>query len=195
VSSGAAVLLLQVIVVTVRHAKLVTNVTNVTLQHVTRLNSLIMSQLRLVLAMSRRPSPAQSDTQSPAPSLAFQRKTLPIKRADGEPLTRADLQYDLLYHIFNDKHPVFTDPHPTLNGHPALTKVCFRDLYINSIVQSPKATKGLKEKMLDIPNFATDFAKLALLVNVGRINTTMSCKPPQPLILAYHLPCNTLPRL
>ena len=29
--------------------------------------------------------------------------------------------------------------------------------------------------MLDTPEFAVEFAKIALLTNVGRINTTMAC--------------------
>ncbi|KAK7463793.1 hypothetical protein VKT23_005732 [Stygiomarasmius scandens] len=96
-----------------------------------------------------------------------------IKKSDGEPLTRADLQFDLLNAIFSDTHQVFTDPFPN-GGRPAGTKVTFRDLYVNAIYNSPKASKILKEKMSDIPDFATDFAMMTLLANVGRINTTMS---------------------
>ena len=114
--------------------------------------------------MSRRASP------QPA------KKAFAIKRADGEPLTRADIQYGVLSHIFSDDHAVFTDPNPTIRDEPAGTKVCFRDLYVNAIIRSPKATKVLKEKMSEVPEFATDFAMLSLLANVGRINTTMSCQ-------------------
>jgi len=114
-----------------------------------------------------------------------------IKKSDGEPLTRVDLQFDLLNAIFSDTHQVFTDPFPN-GGRPAGTKVTFRcvassstclstnmyssDLYVNAIYNSPKASKILKEKMSDIPDFATDFAMMTLLANVGRINTTMSCE-------------------
>jgi Ino eighty subunit 1 len=110
---------------------------------------------------------------SPQPT---QKKSLPIKRTDGEPLTRNDLQYDFLQAIFSDTHTVFTDPNPTLNGEPPGTKVTFRDLYVNYLIRSPRASKVLKEKMTDVPDFGTDFAKLALLTNVGRINTTMACE-------------------
>lgn len=95
---------------------------------------------------------------------------------DAEPLTREDLQYDLLHHIFDDKQAVFTDPNPTLHSEPALTKVTFRDLYVNALVRSPRSSKVLREKMLDTPQFGTDFAKISLLANVGRINTTMACE-------------------
>jgi Ino eighty subunit 1 len=114
-------------------------------------------------AMSRRPSPS-------SPS----RRTIALKRADGEPLTRADIQYDVLDNIFHDTHDVFTDPYPS-DVKPA-PKICFRNLYLKYILHSPKATKALKDKMLDSQTFAEDFGMLALLVNVGRVNTTMSCK-------------------
>ncbi|THU94854.1 hypothetical protein K435DRAFT_724244 [Dendrothele bispora CBS 962.96] len=96
-----------------------------------------------------------------------------IKKTDGDPLTRQDLQFDLLHAIFSDQHQVFTDPFPN-GSRPAGSKVTFRDLYVNAIYNSPKASKILKEKMVDIPEFATDFAMMTLLANVGRINTTMS---------------------
>ncbi|KAF8922352.1 hypothetical protein CPB85DRAFT_42014 [Mucidula mucida] len=111
--------------------------------------------------MSRRQSP-------------FPRKPLPIKRNDGEPLTRVDLQYDFLTYVFADTTPAFTDPHTTLTSLPPGTRVSFRDLYVNAILHSPKATKGLKDSMMMHPDFATDFAMLALLTNVGRVHTTMS---------------------
>lgn len=113
-------------------------------------------------ATSRRPSPS-------TPS----KRTIALKRTDGEPLTRADIQYDVLYNIFHDTHDVFTDPYPDVQPAP---KICFRNLYLKYILHSPKATKALKDKMLDSQAFAEDFGMLALLVNVGRVNTTMSCK-------------------
>ncbi|EPQ60896.1 hypothetical protein GLOTRDRAFT_135495 [Gloeophyllum trabeum ATCC 11539] len=104
-------------------------------------------------------------------------RTLAIKHVDGEPLTRADIQYDLLFNIFDDRNAAFTDPYRTLHGHPPGTKVTFRDLYVNALLQSPRCSKGLRDKMLESPAFGTDFAKIALLANVGRINTTMAFFP------------------
>lgn len=125
---------------------------------------------RTLAAMSRRTSPS-------TPS----RRTIALKRADGEPLTRADIQYDVLYNIFHDTHDVFTDPYPSDAG-PS-PKISFRSLYLKYILHSPKATKALKDKMLDSQTFAEDFGMLALLVNVGRVNTTMSCRHPVALLL------------
>lgn len=100
------------------------------------------------------------------------RRVVALKRGDGEPLTRVDIQYDVLHAIFTDAHAVFTDPYAATEEGSKLT---FRELYTKAIVHSPKATKALRDKMLETPAFAADFAMLALLVNVGRVNTTMSC--------------------
>ncbi|RDB28397.1 Ino eighty subunit 1 [Hypsizygus marmoreus] len=131
---------------------------------------------------SRRPSPA-----------APQRRTIALKRADGEPLTRADIQYDVLDNIFHDTHNVFTDPYPSTSDTPA-AKICFRDLYFTTIKHSPKATKALKDKMADLPKFADDFSMLALLVNVGRVNTTMSFFPEMKTAIRTYHPIPALQR-
>ena len=102
------------------------------------------------------------------------RKALPIKRNDAEPLTREDVQYDLLYHIFSDARTVFTNPIKNTPGEtPA--KLHFCDLYVNALYKSSKCSKVLKDKMVETPMFAVELAKISLLTNVGRINTTMAC--------------------
>jgi Ino eighty subunit 1 len=93
---------------------------------------------------------------------------LPIKRNDAEPLSREDVQFDLLNYIFSDTRAVFTSPN---SG-----KVTFGDLYVSALYTSNKCSKVLKEKMVETPAFSIEFAKIALLTNVGRINTTMACK-------------------
>jgi Ino eighty subunit 1 len=113
---------------------------------------------------------SRSTSQSP------QNKSILIQRADGEPLTRTDIQYDLLECIFSSTEDVFTDPLPTWRGSLPGSKVSFRELYVNAIWRSPRASKPLREKMMDSDEFATDFAKLALLANVGKIGTTMACE-------------------
>lgn len=99
------------------------------------------------------------------------RKALPIKRNDAEPLTREDVQFDLLNHIFSDVKAVFTSPEPGKSG-----KVTFSELYVSALYNSSKCSKVLKDKMVDTPAFATELAKISLLTNVGRINTTMACE-------------------
>ncbi|KAG6900160.1 hypothetical protein C0993_002089 [Termitomyces sp. T159_Od127] len=129
--------------------------------------------------MSRRASPSA------------QKRTTALKRTDGEPLTRFDIQYDVLHHIFHDAQAVFTDPYPS--GDSA-AKVTFRDLYIRTILHSQKATKALKDKMTDSATFAEDFAMLALLVNVGRVNTTMSFFPEMKTAIRTYHPIPALQR-
>ncbi|TDL28352.1 hypothetical protein BD410DRAFT_780848 [Rickenella mellea] len=126
------------------------------------------------------------------PSQSVHRKTLAIKRNDAEPLTREDIQYDLLNHIFNDDHAVFTDPYSTLNNETHTAKVTFRDLYVNALVNSPRSSKVLREKIVDTPQFGTDFAMISLLANVGRINTTMAFFPEMRTALRTYHPVPSL---
>ena len=136
--------------------------------------------------MSKRKAsdlPAQLPHKKPIPYY--------VKRNDSEFLSRSDLQYDLLLHIFSDQHAVFTNPHvAATEGDQVEAKITFRELYVNTLIRSPRASKVVREKMLETPDFATDFAMLALLANVGRINTTMACEFPeyaQPMLASYHL--------
>ncbi len=123
----------------------------------------------------------------PPPSSSFaRRKAFAIKHREAEPLTRRDLQYDLLHHIFSAQERVFTDPSPwsSLSSSSSAsskderrgTTVTFRDLYVHALMDSPRCSKALREKMQETPEFATDFAKMSLLANVGRVNTTMTCR-------------------
>jgi Ino eighty subunit 1 len=105
------------------------------------------------------------------------RKALPIKRNDAEPLTREDVQYDLLTYLFTEPTAVFTKPPGSGGGkQQEEDKVAFGDLYVSTLYSSHRCSKVLKGKMHDTPAFSVEFAKLALLTNVGRINTTMACK-------------------
>ncbi|EIN13525.1 hypothetical protein PUNSTDRAFT_48473 [Punctularia strigosozonata HHB-11173 SS5] len=106
------------------------------------------------------------------------RKGFALRHPDGTPFTRADIQYDLLALIFDPAAPAaFVDPHPTLDGRSAGSPVTFRDLYVNALFTSPRTSRVLKDRMKESPGFATDFAKIALLANVGRINTTACFVP------------------
>ena len=132
---------------------------------------------------------------NPSRSSSFaRRKAFAIKHQEAEPLTRRDLQYDFLYHIFSAPERVFTDP--TLppkedrdgdgGGSGGSGTVTFRDLYVHALTSSPRCSKALREKMQETPEFATDFAKMSLLANVGRVNTTMTCLRPPFCPTIYH---------
>ncbi|KAI0067911.1 hypothetical protein BV25DRAFT_888472 [Artomyces pyxidatus] len=105
-------------------------------------------------------------------SLYARRKTFAIKHEEAEPLTRRDIQYDFLQHVFSNTQRVFTDPLAKPD-----TKSSFRDLYVHALMASARCSKALREKMQDAPDFATDFARISLLANVGRVNTTMTFLP------------------
>lgn len=140
-------------------------------------------------------APARLSFPVPMPPAGLQgshRKTLAVKHQDGEPLTRVDLQYDLLYYLFSDAHRVFTDPYPTLHGEPAGTKVSFRDLYVNTLLHSPRCSKVSREKLQGQPAFADEFAKISVLSNVGRINTTMAFFPEMRTALRTYHPVPSL---
>ncbi|KAH9937526.1 uncharacterized protein B0H18DRAFT_1081689 [Fomitopsis serialis] len=120
------------------------------------------------------------------------RKTLAVKHLDGEPLTRADLQHDLLNYIFSNTQAAFTDPYRTIHGDPPRTLVTFRDLYINCLLHSPRCSKAAREKIMESPDFGDEFAKMSLLSNVGRINTTMAFFPEMRTALRTYHPVPSL---
>jgi Ino eighty subunit 1 len=101
-----------------------------------------------------------------------------LRKNDAEPLTRADVQYDLLNYLFADNSDVFTDHtalYEQIQPPQPLPRVTFRRLYIDALLQSGKLSGVVKDRMTADHEFALEFAKIALLVNVGRINTTMAC--------------------
>lgn len=110
------------------------------------------------------------------------KKVIPIKKNDAEMLTRQDIQFDLLDAIFSDPTRAFTDPAAPTDG---AKKMTFSELYINAIYTSAKCSRVLKEKMREIPAFALELAKISLLANVGRINTTMACTSFSPHFLFF----------
>ncbi|THU94847.1 hypothetical protein K435DRAFT_724230 [Dendrothele bispora CBS 962.96] len=124
----------------------------------------------------------------PIPPVGYlSRKALPIKRSDAEALTREDVQYDLLNHIFSDTKAVFTPQTPE-----KADKITFKELYINALYNSNKCSKVLKEKMIETPAFGVELAKISLLTNVGRINTTMAFFPEMKTALRTYHPVPSL---
>lgn len=99
-----------------------------------------------------------------------------LKKEDGEPLWREDIQYDLLRAIFDNEQKVFTNSYDAKLG-----KQCFADLYIDTMSRSSKTSKVLRDKLLSDRDAAKGMAMVCLLVNVGRMNTTLNCEYPMPL--------------
>ena len=93
-----------------------------------------------------------------------------LKKDDGIPLWRKDIQCSFLRAVFEDETPVFT-----LDSDGSKGKT-FADIYINAMARSSKTSKVLREKLLSDRPSAQNMAMICLLVNVGRMNTTLNCK-------------------
>ena len=100
-----------------------------------------------------------------------------IKKEDGIPLWRIDIQYEFLRAVFDDKTAVFTNTKVGYKAPPEKKGGCtFADIYIDAMAYSPKTSKILREKLLSDRSSALNMAMVCLLVNVGRMNTTLNCK-------------------
>jgi Ino eighty subunit 1 len=95
-----------------------------------------------------------------------------LKKDDGEPLWRKDIQYDFLKAIFHNEQAVFTNSYEP-PGSPLQT---FSQLYIDAMARSSKTSKILRDKLLTEHEPARNMAMVCLLVNLGRMNTTLNCK-------------------
>jgi Ino eighty subunit 1 len=95
-----------------------------------------------------------------------------LKKDDGIPLWRKDIQYDFLRHVFEDPNRVF---HKFSDG-PGGDTYTFADIYLDAMANSSKCSKILKDKLLTERPAAINMAMVCLLVNVGRMNTTLNCK-------------------
>lgn len=99
-----------------------------------------------------------------------------LKKEDGIPLWRKDIQFAFLRAVFDDETRVFTMASDGSKGHT------FSEIYIDAMARSSKTSKILKEKLLSERSAALNMAMVCLLVNVGRMNTTLNCKPGSPAL-------------
>jgi Ino eighty subunit 1 len=93
-----------------------------------------------------------------------------LKKEDGIPLWRKDIQYDFLRHVLRDETKCFTKYSEQTSNHT------FAEVYIDAMAKSSKCSKILKDKLLTDPESAITMAMVCLLVNIGRMNTTLNCK-------------------
>jgi len=96
-----------------------------------------------------------------------------LKKDDGEPLWRKDIQYDFLKAVFDDEQTVFTNSYEP----DKIGKQTFADLYIDTMSRSSKTSKVLRDKLLSDRDAAKGMAMVCLLVNIGRMNTTLNFFP------------------
>ncbi|AMD22314.1 HGL026Cp [Eremothecium sinecaudum] len=128
------------------------------------------------------------------------RYTRHLKKQDGEQFTRKDIQYAFLYELLSDKRQIFenifrstfsitaqeSDDADTLNVTDvnynarffiANKKLTFSQLYVLTIASSKKCSKILRDKLLFDHQVAFSTCVLSLLVNFGRLNTTVNFFP------------------
>ncbi|KAF2015966.1 hypothetical protein BU24DRAFT_492146 [Aaosphaeria arxii CBS 175.79] len=97
-----------------------------------------------------------------------------LKKDDGIPLWRKDIQYDFLRYVFEDTQRVF---HKHNSDEPPEELFTFADIYLDAMAKSSKCSKILKDKLLSERPAAVNMAMVCLLVNVGRMNTTLNFFP------------------
>lgn len=103
----------------------------------------------------------------------------PLKKADGEAFWRKDIQYDFLRALFSNEKKVFTNyfNYCSLPNAVNTEKLTFAELYIRTLAESSKCSKILRERLIKDVSMATSVAKICLLVNAGRMNTTVNFVP------------------
>jgi len=94
-----------------------------------------------------------------------------IKKPDGVPLWRKEIQYAFLNEVVSDETRCFTR---LSDGQKECT---FAEIYIDSMARSSKTSKILKDRLHVDKPAAQNMAMICLLVNVGRMNTTLNFFP------------------
>ena len=94
-----------------------------------------------------------------------------IKKPDGTPLWRKEIQYEFLHTVIEDTQPVFTRIRDGKTG------CCFSDIYSDCLAGSSKTSKILKDRLQFDRQAAHNMSMICLLVNVGRMNTTLNFFP------------------
>lgn len=122
-----------------------------------------------------------------------------LKKPDGEFFSRKDLQFHFLYQLLIDKRLLFTNifkdvysksvvplqiekdkiVNVTDSDYDARTfifndKLTFSQIYILALASSTKCSKVLRDKLLLDQQVAFSTCILGLLVNIGRLNTTIN---------------------
>lgn len=126
-------------------------------------------------------------------TLLINSRTRHLKKEDGEPYWRSEIQFEFLLRLFLNDKRVFHNPYyGTEEGfvwpeHFKFVRkkngaveendgkmLTFFELYLVTLLKSSKVSKILKDRLtLDI-NYALNFSVICLLVNVGRLNTTVN---------------------
>lgn len=147
--------------------------------------------------ISHSPLAVDDDDEDRRKRRKYSNTTIPksrhLKKLDGEPFWRRDIQYDFLYNLFQDDTKCFTNYFDMLDV-PGINngdKLLFSELYIRTIAELSKCLRVLKERLLRDHAMGMLVAMVTLLVNAGRMNTTINFVPEMRLSLrTFHLiPC------
>lgn len=156
----------------------------------------------LVPKPSGPPLPSASAELMESPAQELEPGTLPpgfrsvskgfkhLKKLDGEPFWRKDIQYDFLHELFTDETAVFTNSFPPCEVANAANgpKLTFAQLYVRTLAESLKSSKVLRERLIKDTEMGIAVSKVCLLVNAGRMNTTVNFVPDMRSALrTYHL--------
>ncbi|GAA5993712.1 hypothetical protein JCM10908_001341 [Rhodotorula pacifica] len=115
-----------------------------------------------------------------------------IKKLDAEPLLRQDIQWQVLDHIFADRSFRFTAPVDSKSPPAPPIYVNFDQLFLEAILSSLKTTQNVRSKLIANPEFAMNYCKICLLINVGRFNTTLAFYPNMRTALRTYHPVPSL---
>ncbi|GAA5955055.1 hypothetical protein JCM3765_003174 [Sporobolomyces pararoseus] len=123
---------------------------------------------------------------------SFKEVNWAIKKLDSEPLLRQDIQWQVLDDIFADRSIRFTAPVDQNSPPAAPVYLNFDQLYLEAILSSMKTTAATRSKLISNSEFATNYSKLCLLINVGRVNTTLAFYPQMKTALRTYHPIPSL---
>lgn len=116
------------------------------------------------------PASSRRQTNGTIGSVYSGNKIRHLKKDDGIPLWRKDIQHLFLRLVFEDTTAVFTRHSDGKSG------LSFADIYIDAMAKSSKTSKVLKDKLTTDKPAAINMAMVCLLVNFGRMNTTLNCE-------------------
>ncbi|KAG7838505.1 hypothetical protein KL943_000581 [Ogataea angusta] len=127
------------------------------------------------------------------PSVLTNSRTRHLKKADGEPYWRKDIRFVFLMRLFFNNRRIFTNPFKKSGEHfdwPEHFKyyrdesgtehfndgssLTFFELYLVTLMKSSKVSKVLKDRLSHDLSYALNFSVISILVNIGRLNTTVN---------------------
>jgi Ino eighty subunit 1 len=135
----------------------------------------------------------ETDGSKAYQTLLINARSRHLKKNDGEPYWRNEVQFQFLMSLFFNYDRVFTNPYwGTADGfdwprqfyfykdqygilhenHGEM--LTFFEIYVVTLLKSSKISKILKARLMSDIGYALNFAIICLLVNIGRLNTTVN---------------------